>query len=92
MPAGVYVQDAMRTQTQFTDDDVGKDVVNARGDKIGIVSAVDHGTAYVDPDPGMTDKIKAKLGWEDRDDDTYPLQEQSVETVTDDEIRLRSDL
>ena len=30
----------------------------------------------------------SKLGWADRDEDTYPLQEESIETITDDEIRL----
>jgi hypothetical protein len=75
---------------QFTDDDVGKSVVNADGTEIGIIAAVEHGTAYVDADPGLTTKIKSSLGWEDIDDDAYPLQEEAVETVTEDEIRLRS--
>jgi hypothetical protein len=80
-------------QSQFTDDDIGKTVVDKHGSEIGIVSAVKHGTAYVDPDPGITTKIKATLGWDDVDEEEgYPLQEASVETVTDDEVRLRSDL
>lgn len=76
----------------FTDDDVGKTVVNANGDEIGIVSAVEHGTAHIEPDPGITDTIQAKLGWGDRDEDTYPLQDHSVSRVTDDEVRLEEDL
>ena len=79
--------------TQFTDDDVGKTVVNGDGNDVGIVSAVKHGTAYVDPDPGITTKITAALGWENIDDeDGYPLQEEAISTVTDDQIRLKSDL
>lgn len=70
------------------DDAVGTDVVDADGEKIGIVSAVTHGTARVDPDPGLTDKVKASLGWDDTDEEDYPLQEEAVESVTDDEIRL----
>jgi len=81
----------MRT-VQLTDDDVGKTVVDGDGDEVGIVSAVEHGTAYVDPDPGITTKLKTKLGWEETDDDAYPLQERAIETVSDDRIRLRSDL
>jgi hypothetical protein len=78
---------------QFSDEDVGKTVVNGNGDDVGIVSAVEHGTAYVDPEPGITTKITAALGWENIDDDDgYPLQEEAVATVTDDQIRLRSDL
>lgn len=78
--------------TEITEDAVGKDVVAADGEKIGIVSAVRHGTAYVEPDPGITDKLKAKVGWDDVDEEDYPLQEEAVDTVKADEIRLRRDL
>ena len=76
-------------ELSYTDEDVGKRVVNADGEKIGTVTAIRHGTAQVDPDPDMFDQIKAKLGWEDVDEDAYPLQESGVSEVTDDEIRLR---
>lgn len=75
-------------QRTYTDDDVGKRVVNATGNKIGIVTEVRNGDPYVDPDVGMFDTVKAKLGWEDIDDDAYPLQDDQVSEVTDDEIRL----
>jgi hypothetical protein len=75
--------------TTITDDAVGNDVVDAEGEKIGIVSAVKHGAARVDPDPGLTDKFKAKLDWEDADAADFPLQEEAIDTVTDDEIRLQ---
>lgn len=76
----------------FGEDDVGKSVVNASGEEVGMVTAVEHGTAHVTPDPGITDSIKAALGWEGTGEDAYPLQEGSVERVTDDEIRLSGDL
>ena len=76
--------------TQITEDDEGKKVVDESGDEVGIVSDVDHGTAHIDPNPGVTDKVKSKLGWGDRDEETYPLQEELVESVTDDEIRLQT--
>ncbi|WP_135820921.1 PRC-barrel domain containing protein [Halostella litorea] len=79
-------------RSNITDDDEGKPVVNADGDTVGMVKDVSTGTAHVDPDPGMTDKIKSKLGWGDMDEDTYPLQEANVDAVTDDEIRLKRDL
>lgn len=75
----------------ITEEDEGKKVVGSTGDKIGIVSSVRGGTAYVDPDPGLTDNIKSKLGWGDVDQDDYPLDESNIESVTDDEIRLGSD-
>lgn len=73
---------------EFTDDDEGKTVVDDDGDEVGIVSDVRHGQAYVELDPGITDKIKSKLGWGDVDDDTYPIQDEQVDDVTDDEIRI----
>lgn len=79
--------------TQVTDDDVGKSVVAGDGTEIGIVSGYRYGTAYVDPDPGITTKLTAALGWENIDDeDGYPLQEEAIATVTDEQIRLRSDI
>lgn len=72
----------------LTETDEGKDVVDENGDKIGIVSSVRGGTAYVDPDPGLTDSLKSRLGWGDVDQDDYPLNDSQIQTVTDDEIRL----
>ncbi|TYL36851.1 hypothetical protein CV102_20285 [Natronococcus pandeyae] len=72
----------------FTDDEEGKRVVNANGDTVGIVNEVRGGTAHVNPDPGVTDTIKSQLGWGDADEETYPLSDENVAAVTDDEIRL----
>lgn len=79
--------DAMQ-QTTLTDDDEGKPVVNATGDEIGIVSEIRNGNAHVKPDPSITDKIKAKLGWDQADEESYHLEERRIDSVTDDEIRL----
>lgn len=79
-------------RTNITEEDEGKSVVNSTGEKIGMVTGVKSGTAYVDPDPGITDSIRSKLGWSDIDQDDFALQADRVETVTDDEIRLKGDL
>ncbi|WP_438267515.1 PRC-barrel domain containing protein [Haladaptatus halobius] len=73
----------------MTDDDEGKRVINQNGDEIGVVAEVREDTAYIDPDPGMFESIKDKLGWGDIDEDTYPLQDENIEQVTNDEIRLQ---
>lgn len=80
------------SQRNITDTDEGKRVVNASGDTIGMVKAVRSGTAYVDPDPGLGDRIRTRLGWEDVEADDYPLDESTIETITDDEIRLKQDI
>ena len=80
---------AMSSNVTVTDEDEGKRVLNARGDEIGRVTEVRNGVAYVDPDPSITDTIKAKLGWGDKDDEeAFRLDPTNIETVTDDEIRL----
>ena len=82
-------RDAM-ARANLTDEDEGKAVVNSAGDKIGMVQEVRGGNAHVNPDPGITDKISSKLGWGDADTtETYELQSTRVETITDDEIRLK---
>ncbi|MFC6731222.1 MULTISPECIES: PRC-barrel domain containing protein [unclassified Haladaptatus] len=73
----------------ITEGDEGKPVVGAQGEQVGRVIDVEHGTAYVEPDPGLTDTLMSKLGWADRDEDTYPLQENAIGEITDDEIRLQ---
>lgn len=75
----------------ITENDEGKKVVRG-DDTVGRVVDVQHGTAYVDPDPSITDTMMSKLGWADADEETYPLQDETIEQITDDEIRLRSSL
>ncbi len=74
--------------TEITTDDEGKRVVSADGEKIGMVTEVRGGMAYVDPDPGMFESIKAKMDWGDAGEDSYPLDGDKIAEVTDDEIRL----
>lgn len=76
---------------QISEEDEGKEVVHGT-DTVGRVVDVEHGTAYVDPDPGMTESIMSKLGWAERDEDTYPLQDDSIESISDDQIRLKESM
>ena len=76
---------------RFSDSDEGKPVMMG-DDKVGMVQEVRGDTAYVNPDAGITDKIKASLDWGDETEDTYPLEADRVDAITDDEVRLRSDL
>jgi len=67
----------------------GYSVVNASGDEIGIVSDVRGGTAYVDPNPGLTDTIRSKLGWNDPDAEDFPLRGDQIDAIGDDRIHLK---
>lgn len=75
-------------RTRATEDDEGKPVVDAAGDPVRIVEEVRGDKAYVDPEPGLVDRIKTKLGWGDADEGDYTIDEESIERVTDDEIEL----
>jgi len=79
-------------RTNLTHDDKGKRVVNSTGDEVGMISEVEGDMAYVDPDPGITDTIRSKLGWEDKDQEDYVLEPNRVDTVTDDEVRLSDNI
>lgn len=66
--------------------------MDASGEAVGMVKTVRDGTPIVEPDPGVTDTIKTKLGWDDVDADDYPLPETAIERITDDAIHLRRTL
>lgn len=75
--------------TRLTENDEGKRVVNRDGDTIGMVTGFRGGRAYVDPEPGLGDRIKSRLGWESVDEDDYALENSEVERVTDEEVHLK---
>ena len=79
----------MSPDATLADGDEGKRVVDSRGDEIGRVVEVRGDSAYVDPDPGVGDTIRSKLGWNSPDEDTYRIEARYVDTVTGEEIRLR---
>jgi hypothetical protein len=74
-----------------TADDVGKRIVY-EDDTVGRLVEYTDGTAYVDPDPDLTDTVRSKLGWGHADEESFPLQRELVDEVTDDEIRLMARL
>ena len=77
----------------FTEEDEGKPVI-ADGQEIGILIDVEAGQAHVEPDPSIAQSLAAKLGWgePDRNSDTYPIYEDAVAAITDNEVRLATPL
>ncbi|MFW5917018.1 MAG: PRC-barrel domain containing protein [Halorubrum sp.] len=53
-----------------------------------MVSQVEGNRAHVDPDPGVSDTIKSKLGWGDADEESYPIDESDIQSIDDDEVQL----
>jgi hypothetical protein len=76
-------------RTRLNETDEGKKVIDSEGNEIGIVSGFRGGRAYVDPDPGLADSVLSTLGWSDIDEEDYALDQDDVDTVTDDEVRLK---
>ncbi|MFB6164346.1 MAG: hypothetical protein ABEJ31_04230 [Haloarculaceae archaeon] len=73
------------------DDDVGKPVVVPTGDQVGMVTAVEDGVAYVDPHPGLTEKVSAALGWGGADEEDFVLDDDRIDRITNDAVRLSGD-
>lgn len=84
--AGTEQSEGVRTR--LTENDEGKSVVDSDGDTVGVIEEVSGGKAYVDPEPGLVDRIKAKLGWGDADEGDFPLEEENIERIDDDEVKL----
>lgn len=77
--------------TEISSDERAKRVIDSAGNEIGIVEDVDDGTAYVDPDSDIHGELKTKLGWGDDTQSQYPLRNDAIDTITDEEIRLRDE-
>lgn len=76
---------------ELSDDDRGKTVVSGT-ERIGVVTDVRGGRAYVDPDwDNVDDGLAETLDW-DRNDDTYTIEESAITAVQNNEVRLRDDL
>ncbi|GAB3676450.1 hypothetical protein [Halopiger thermotolerans] len=77
---------------EFTDDDRGKPVENANGDRVGTIETVEGDVAYVRPNADAVDSIKSSIGWESRADESLPLDREAVAEVTDEAVRLEGAL
>lgn len=78
----------MRDHVTLSEEDEGKVVLNAAGDTVGRVTSVEDQQARVDPDPGLADSIRTKLGWGDDEGEGYVLDASSIESVSDDAVHL----
>jgi sporulation protein YlmC with PRC-barrel domain len=74
--------------------DEGKFLMDVEGEQIGVVTEVDvdEQLAYVEPEPGLAESLVQGLGYGDADEDDIEVPADSVETVTDTELRVSIDL
>lgn len=80
--------------TVLSTEDEGKFLMDVKGEQIGIVSEVDPEAqiAYVDPEPSVTESWIQGLGFGEAGEDDIEISAESVETVTDSELRVDADL
>ncbi|NUC74713.1 hypothetical protein HTZ84_20845 [Haloterrigena sp. SYSU A558-1] len=76
----------------FSNDDVGKSVVNGNGEAVGVVASVEGDVAHVRPETAAVDSVKSSIGWEGVADAAHPLDTDSVREITDDAVRLEGEL
>ncbi|WP_049928985.1 hypothetical protein [Halopiger goleimassiliensis] len=74
-------------------EDGGKRVIDSNGDEIGVVIDVndEEGTAYVEPNQEIGGELKSRLGWGPDAQSEYPLRNDAIGEITDEEIRLRDE-
>lgn len=70
-------------------DAVGSVVVDAGGDRVGVVTDSDGDRLFVRPEPGALDAVASKLGWMEGRRDAYPLAPEHVATAGGGTVRLR---
>ncbi|MDS0219929.1 hypothetical protein NDI54_01025 [Haloarcula sp. S1AR25-5A] len=75
-------------------EDEGKFLMDAQGEQIGIVTQVDPNeqVAYVEPEPDLTEAWVQGLGFGDADENDIEVAADSIETITDSELRVAVDL
>jgi hypothetical protein len=75
-------------------EDEGKFLMDAEGEQLGVVTGVhtDANVAYVEPDPNVGEAVLQGFGFGDADADDIEVPGESVETITDSELRVPRDL
>jgi hypothetical protein len=87
-PAEAETEMGEDVRAKITDNDKGKPVVGPEGNPVGMIEEVSAGKAYVDPEPGLVDRLRARLGWGNADEEDYVLTEENIERITDNEVEL----
>ncbi|MDG5760016.1 hypothetical protein QA600_11760 [Natronococcus sp. A-GB1] len=75
--------------TQLTENDVGKPVETADGERVGVVVSLEGATAEIDHDSGALESLRGALGQNvDTDAETVSFGEDDVGGITDETVRL----
>lgn len=81
----------MSDETQLSDADYGKRVVNSQGEQVGRVVEVSGDVAHVAPapEPAVTgDDEPGAPPNENSDDRRFPIEQDEIESITADDVHL----
>jgi hypothetical protein len=81
----------MSNETQLSDEDNGKRVVNSQGEQVGRVVELSGDVAYVapTPEPTMAGDGDPRSGPDENSDDRrFPIEQDEIDSITRDEISL----
>jgi sporulation protein YlmC with PRC-barrel domain len=73
----------------FTSEDEGKPVMTKDGETVGTVAEAAGTELHVEPDTGLSQSIRRRLGWAEQEQDTFSIRQSNVARITDDEIQLK---
>lgn len=75
----------------LTEDDIGKDVMDATGSNVGTVKAITDGgqTAYVEPHSTISERIMSSLGGSDADESEIEIFVGQCADITHESIQLK---
>lgn len=74
---------------EFEKEHEGMHVVTRAGDTVGKVESVHGKTAEVKPEAGLSQSIRRRLGWTDKDMETFKLDYSNIREVKGDKIHLK---
>lgn len=88
---GVVVS-SMETVPSVGREDEGKPVYDTEDTRVGMITRVDGDDVYIDPDPELSEKLAARLGWTfmlQGSEETYAIDASDIESVSDDRVTVR---
>lgn len=79
--------EATDSVVEMTEDEEGKDVLGPDGQTVGMVNTVEDGVIYLEPNPGITDRLTTGLGW-GSDEEGTTIETEQIEEIGSNSVRL----